>query len=112
MCQYPALQPFCITRHAHAGAGARRQRQLDALYLDTTYCDPMYDFPAQDAAVLAVVQVARQYARRRDVQLVFGCYTIGKERLFMEVASQLDEKVCVPCSCSHVSETASRRVRV
>lgn len=36
-----------------------------------------------------------RYANRPEVQLVFGCYTIGKERLFMEVARQLDEKVCV-----------------
>lgn len=120
MTRYPALANMCLGHSRHPRQVVRPVERLDVLYLDTTYCDPNYAFPAQETTILAVVEVARKYVRdmrwcclssqyaldpmrfvcryanRPDVLLLFGCYTIGKERLFMEVAAQLNERVCVP----------------
>mmetsp|Transcript_13784 Transcript_13784/g.36989 ORF Transcript_13784/g.36989 Transcript_13784/m.36989 type:complete len:735 (+) Transcript_13784:138-2342(+) len=77
------------------------QRRLDYLFLDTTYCDARYAFPAQREVVDAVVTAARtelstaaaqlcgENGSPRRVLLVFGSYTIGKERVFMAVARAL-----------------------
>jgi hypothetical protein len=72
------------------------RRQLDTLFLDTTYGGgPQHAFPPQDAVVGAAVDVARRYAADPGVLLLFGAYTIGKERLFMAVARALGERVYV-----------------
>lgn len=61
------------------------------LHLDTTYCAPQHTFPLQREVVAEVVRVCREAAERaagagRGPPLfVFGSYTIGKERLFLEV---------------------------
>ena len=61
------------------------------LHLDTTYCAPKHQFPLQAEVVTEVVRLVRaafekqQSVGRRPPLLVFGSYTIGKERIFMEV---------------------------
>jgi hypothetical protein len=72
-----------------------RNRRLEALFLDTTYANPAYAFPPQEACIEAVVQMALQHARDPGVLLLFGSYSVGKERLFMAVAKALDEPVYV-----------------
>lgn len=69
--------------------------RLDALYLDTTYCEPSHAFPPQEACVAAVRQTALAFASDPGVLLLFGAYTIGKERVFMEVARALNERIYV-----------------
>lgn len=64
-----------------AGSG----RRLDVLMLDTTYCDPRYSFPPQDRCVADVVGAVRARWRVATTLFVFGTYSIGKERVFMEV---------------------------
>ena len=60
------------------------------LHLDTTYCSPEHSFPLQAEVVTEVVRLVRAAVQRkkdagqRPPLLVFGSYTIGKERLFME----------------------------
>lgn len=73
---------------------------LDDLYLDTTYCDPKYNLPTQKDAIAATVKVAEQEmsratAAKRKVLMLFGAYTIGKERIYMAVAKHLKCKVYV-----------------
>ena len=73
---------------------------LDMLYLDTTYCDAKYSLPTQDDAIQAAIEVAVRefdHARRTGKRLLmlFGAYTIGKERIYMAVARQLGVKVYV-----------------
>lgn len=61
------------------------------LHLDTTYCAPQHCFPLQRDVVAEVVRVCRGAAARASAAgrapplFVFGSYTIGKERLFLEV---------------------------
>lgn len=59
------------------------------LHLDTTYCSPEHCFPPQRDVVAEVVRLCRaaveKAAGRAPPLFVFGSYTIGKERLFLEV---------------------------
>jgi DNA cross-link repair 1A protein len=64
------------------------QSRLDSIYLDTTYCDPKYTLPTQDAAIQEAIRFAsREYERARSSKtsllMLFGAYTIGKERIYM-----------------------------
>ncbi|KAK4528796.1 hypothetical protein GAYE_SCF64G6742 [Galdieria yellowstonensis] len=68
---------------------------LDYLFLDTTYCDPRYDFPSQQEAVEAVVEAVKAESFYPRVLFLFGTYQIGKEKVFLQVAESLNEKVYV-----------------
>jgi DNA cross-link repair 1A protein len=78
---------------------AQRQR-LDELFLDTTYCDEKYSLPTQEDAIRATVEVAErefniaQQGGKRAL-LLFGAYTIGKERIYFSVAQRLKLKIYV-----------------
>lgn len=79
---------------------ARGEVVLDELFLDTTYCDPMYAFPSQSRIIeetvnVAVKEVAFMKKTKRSFLLLFGAYTIGKERVYMAVAECLGVKVYV-----------------
>ncbi|PNW78374.1 hypothetical protein CHLRE_09g399907v5 [Chlamydomonas reinhardtii] len=63
------------------------------LVLDTTYADPAYVFPPQQDVLDAVLTAVRAEAFNKRALFVFGTYTIGKERLFLEVAAALGQKV-------------------
>ena len=76
------------------------------VYLDTTYCDPQYNFPPQDKTILAVLDCVQNEIENDDADIknkvtdkktlfVFGAYGIGKERVFMCVAANLNMKVYV-----------------
>ncbi|KAG2491739.1 hypothetical protein HYH03_009902 [Edaphochlamys debaryana] len=77
----PALQPLVGSRCT--------------LVLDTTYCDPAYTFPPQTEVLQAVMTAVKAELFNKRALLVFGTYTIGKERLFLEVAAELGQKVYV-----------------
>jgi hypothetical protein len=74
---------------------------LDDLFLDTTCCDEKYHLPTQDEAIAANVANAvdegescRKAGRR--LLMLFGAYTIGKERIYLAVlAETLGVKVYV-----------------
>ena len=75
-------------------------RRLDQIYLDTTYCDPKYTLPTQQEAIAAAVeyavaQVAEAKRKGQRLLLLFGAYTIGKERIYLAVAKALGMKVYV-----------------
>ncbi|EFJ43722.1 hypothetical protein VOLCADRAFT_96136 [Volvox carteri f. nagariensis] len=63
------------------------------LVLDTTYCDPQYEFPPQRAVLDAVLEAVKAESFNKRALFVFGTYTIGKERLFLEVAAAMGQKV-------------------
>ncbi|KAL2517580.1 sterile alpha motif (SAM) domain-containing protein [Abeliophyllum distichum] len=65
------------------------------LILDTTYCDPQYDFPKQEAIIQFVIDAIQAEDFNPKTLFLIGSYTIGKERLFMEVARALRKKVYV-----------------
>ncbi|UZJ56006.1 hypothetical protein CBS101457_005326 [Exobasidium rhododendri] len=72
-CKTPALPPPTITfRYLHCGdfrASPRhtnhkfiKGKRLDIIYLDTTYCNPRYCFPAQEMVVNACAEMVRRAA--------------------------------------------------
>lgn len=66
------------------------QSSLDCIYLDTTYCDEKYALPTQDEAIKEATRVAsREFnlacRSKQSLLMLFGAYTIGKERIYMYV---------------------------
>jgi DNA cross-link repair 1A protein len=64
------------------------QSRLDSIYLDTTYCYAKYTLPTQHAAIQEAIRFASleyENARRssHSLLMLFGAYTIGKERIYM-----------------------------
>ncbi|KAG1692860.1 hypothetical protein DVH05_024149 [Phytophthora capsici] len=109
MLDYHALQPHIPTGNEmidHNGKIVGLQR-LDGVYLDTTYCDPKYTFPTQQVAVDHALELVDKHLKQEKVLFLFGSYTIGKERLFMEVARKFQMKVCVSKAKLKIIETFS-----
>ena len=74
--------------------------RLDEIFLDTTYCDPKYTLPTQDAAIAAAIKVVKDEMSTAEMMgtktlLLFGSYTIGKEKIYLSVAEYLKTKVYV-----------------
>ncbi|OQR82672.1 DNA cross-link repair protein [Achlya hypogyna] len=69
-------------------------QRLDAVYLDTTYCDTQHCHPTQAVAITEAKRLVDLHRNDRALFLV-GSYSIGKERLFMDVAAHLECKVYV-----------------
>ncbi|CAI9094532.1 OLC1v1030290C1 [Oldenlandia corymbosa var. corymbosa] len=69
--------------------------RIHRLILDTTYCDPQYDFPKQEAVIQFVIEAIQAEDFNPKTLFLIGSYTIGKERLFLELARVLRKKVYV-----------------
>ena len=65
------------------------------LILDTTYCAPQYTFPPQAEVIDFVERAMRAEAFNKNVLFLIGSYSIGKERLYFEVARRLKKKLYV-----------------
>ncbi|KAG5030876.1 hypothetical protein JHK85_014858 [Glycine max] len=68
---------------------------INTLILDTTYCNPQYDFPKQESVIQFVIDAVQAETFNPKTLFLIGSYTIGKERLFLEVARSLRKKVHV-----------------
>lgn len=68
---------------------------IHTLILDTTYCNPQYDFPKQEAVIQFVIEAIQAEAFNPKTLFLIGSYTIGKERLFLEIARVLRRKVYI-----------------
>ncbi|KAL7122267.1 hypothetical protein ACP275_01G034500 [Erythranthe tilingii] len=68
---------------------------IHTLILDTTYCESQYDFPKQETVIQFVIDAIQAEAFNPRTLFLIGSYTIGKERLFLEVARTLRKKVYV-----------------
>lgn len=79
---------------AWAGRGAAWLTRATALFLDTTFLSPKYDFPPQDVAVQAAAEIALKEDAARTLILI-GTYQIGKEKVLLSVAKALNKKVFV-----------------
>ena len=68
--------------------------KIDKLYLDTTYCKPEYDFPNQTEVIATTVELVKSHLRQYPKTLIcVGSYTIGKERIFIAIAKELDARI-------------------
>ncbi|XP_057985792.1 uncharacterized protein LOC110662260 isoform X2 [Hevea brasiliensis] len=74
---------------------ALQRCHIHTLILDTTYCNPQYDFPKQEAVIQFVIEAIQAESFNPKTLFLIGSYTIGKERLFLEVAQLLKRKVHV-----------------
>ncbi|KAI9481867.1 beta-lactamase-like protein [Coemansia mojavensis] len=82
---------------------------IDYLYLDTTYLQPTYAFPSQSQVVQAVADKAPTRTSKRRVLFVVGSYTIGKERLFIEIAQRLGARIYVAAAKRRMLECMGSR---
>ncbi|WVZ69258.1 hypothetical protein U9M48_018071 [Paspalum notatum var. saurae] len=79
----------------------------DAVFLDTTYCNPKFTFPSQVESVDYVVNAIKHVKEESSVSgervlCLIATYVVGKERILLEVARR--------CGCSiHVD---SRKMEV
>ncbi|CAH2052215.1 unnamed protein product, partial [Iphiclides podalirius] len=72
-------------------------KDIHTVYLDTTYCNPRYDFPTQDQSLEMALHLLRQKKASLEeagkkfasVLIVCGTYTIGKEKFFMGMARRV-----------------------
>lgn len=69
---------------------------INTLILDTTYCDPQYNFPKQEVVVQFIIEAIQAESFNSKTLFLIGSYTIGKERIFLEVARVLRKKIYVP----------------
>ncbi|KAK8991540.1 hypothetical protein V6N11_062548 [Hibiscus sabdariffa] len=77
---------------------------INTLILDTTYCNPQYDFPKQEAVIQFVIEAIQAETFNPKTLFLIGSYTIGKERLFLEVARVLRRKVYVAAAKLRILE--------
>ncbi|CAM6038649.1 unnamed protein product [Sphagnum compactum] len=75
-----------------------QESHIDTLILDTTYCNPQYNFPKQETVVQFVVDAIQAEAFNTRTLFLIGTYNIGKERIFLEVGKVLEKKVYVATS--------------
>lgn len=84
---------------------------IHTLILDTTYCNPQCDFPKQEAVIQFVIDAIQAEAFNPKTLFLIGSYTIGKERLFIEVARVLPKKICHFCETTHLGMFGSAKRR-
>ncbi|KAL0077914.1 DNA repair metallo-beta-lactamase-domain-containing protein [Phycomyces blakesleeanus] len=90
---------------------------IDCLYLDTTYMAPNHIFPAQQECINVVSDLVEEHVKlekhgapltkldmwlsftkkqdNKKLLIVVGTYTIGKERIFYDIAKRINSKIYV-----------------
>uniref|UniRef100_A0A8D8Q041 DNA cross-link repair 1A protein n=1 Tax=Cacopsylla melanoneura TaxID=428564 RepID=A0A8D8Q041_9HEMI len=72
---------------------------FDKVYLDTTYCNPHYNFPAQTTVLRQLVQlVERNHEQYPNTLYICGSYTIGKEKVYISILEKMKWKIYVESS--------------
>ncbi|KAK9066931.1 hypothetical protein SSX86_014255 [Deinandra increscens subsp. villosa] len=74
----------------------------DAVFLDTTYCNPKYVFPSQEESIDYVVNVINKYRveneneeNLKSVLFLVATYVIGKEKILLEISRRCNRKIHV-----------------
>ncbi|XP_021857284.1 uncharacterized protein [Spinacia oleracea] len=65
---------------------------VDVLYLDNTYCNPVYCFPIREVATQQVIEII---ASHPEHDIVIGIDSLGKEDLLLEISRCLKMKIWV-----------------
>ncbi|KAJ4975993.1 hypothetical protein NE237_001099 [Protea cynaroides] len=84
------------SERAHFGKNtllnALKGDKVDFLYLDNTYCNPLYSFPPRDAVAQQVIDVITSHPEH---DIIIGIYTLGKEELLVRISQALKIKIWV-----------------
>ncbi|KAI8910187.1 beta-lactamase-like protein [Gorgonomyces haynaldii] len=67
------------------------QGRIDFLYLDTTYCKPIYKFPPQEQT--SMMDKFLKTKPKSNILVVVGSYSIGKEKVFLRASQVLNSKI-------------------
>jgi DNA ligase-1 len=74
----------------------------DAVFLDTTYCNPKFVFPSQEESVeyvvSAIARIGGEYhtgGSVRNVLFLVATYVVGKEKILLEIARRCGRKIHV-----------------
>ncbi|XP_048327541.2 DNA ligase 6 [Ziziphus jujuba] len=72
----------------------------DAIFLDTTYCNPKFVFPSQEESIDYIVSVIEKIGGEydgsmRNVLFLVATYVVGKEKILLEIARKCKRKVYV-----------------
>lgn len=74
----------------------------DAVFLDTTYCNPKFVFPSQEESVEYVVsmiaRIGGEYHKcgsMKNVLFLVATYVVGKEKILLEIARRCGRKIHV-----------------
>lgn len=87
---------------------------INKLFLDTTYCDPRYDFPSQEEVIEKAIEITKVTLQRCPKTLVVcGTYLIGKEKVFLGISKAIaaklwarpDKRGILKCLCDPDIET-------
>ncbi|OAY37081.1 DNA cross-link repair protein SNM1 [Manihot esculenta] len=75
------------------------KQKVNVLYLDTTYCNPKYNFPSKEDVLDYVVRVTKDFLKRQPKTLVVvGAYSIGKECVYLAISKALGVKIYASAS--------------
>ncbi|KAL5972936.1 hypothetical protein ACLOJK_039743 [Asimina triloba] len=66
--------------------------KVDILYIDNTFCNPLFSFPPREVAAQQVVDII---ASHPDHEIVIGIDRLGKEDLLIYISHALKTKICV-----------------
>ncbi|XP_021746255.1 5' exonuclease Apollo-like [Chenopodium quinoa] len=66
--------------------------KVDHLYLDNTYCNPLYCFPTREVAAQQVIEII---ASHPDHDIIIGIDSLGKEDLLLQISRSLKIKIWV-----------------
>ncbi|CAL9159626.1 unnamed protein product [Musa hybrid cultivar] len=63
----------------------------DAVFLDTTYCNPKFVFPSQEESVEYIVNTVKRFKEQNEgsgesVLFLIATYVIGKEKILLEIS--------------------------
>ncbi|XP_047954585.1 DNA ligase 6 [Salvia hispanica] len=69
----------------------------DAVFLDTTYCNPKFVFPSQEESIEYIVGVIERlgFENAKNVLFLVATYVIGKERILLEISRRCKRKIHV-----------------
>ncbi|MQL69823.1 hypothetical protein Taro_002099 [Colocasia esculenta] len=66
----------------------------DAVFLDTTYCNPKFSFPSQDESIEYIVSTIEKNMIREfsadSVLFLISTYVVGKEKILLEISRRLN----------------------
>ncbi|KAL7190750.1 hypothetical protein ACSBR2_022933 [Camellia fascicularis] len=72
----------------------------DAVFLDTTYCNPKFMFPSQEESIEYIVSVIERIGvenegSMKSVLFLVATYVIGKEKILLEISRRCNRKIHV-----------------